>query len=115
VSEPVRETLDRLLARASAEAAGLDEDLRALFEASRSSNADDEHDPEGATIAFERAQLSATLDATRRRIGELRTAVERLDRGTYGICEDCGRPIPAERLAARPGARTCVACAGRRR
>ena len=33
--------------------------------------------------------------------------------GAYGICERCGRDIPAERLLARPEARTCVACAGR--
>ena len=38
-------------------------------------------------------------------------ALTRLDAGGYGICERCGRPIPAERLAVRPSARTCVACA----
>jgi DnaK suppressor protein len=29
----------------------------------------------------------------------------------YGICETCDRPIGAERLAARPAARTCIDCA----
>jgi DnaK suppressor protein len=95
------------------QAAALAADLTALFEASRSSNADDEHDPEGATIAFERAQLTATLDATRRRIADLDDALGRLAAGTYGVCERCGQPIPAERLAARPSARRCVPCAGR--
>ncbi|MFD6567857.1 TraR/DksA family transcriptional regulator [Micromonospora profundi] len=97
-----------------AQVRALDDDLRAVFEASRSSNADDEHDPEGSTIAFERAQLTAVLTAARRRLTELDVAVQRLDAGTYGVCERCSRPIPAERLAARPSARTCVACASRR-
>jgi RNA polymerase-binding transcription factor DksA len=34
-----------------------------------------------------------------------------MDAGTYGICANCGRPIPAARLAVRPFAEYCVACA----
>lgn len=75
--------------------------------------ADDEHDPEGATIAFERAQLSALLDQARTRLGELDQALERLSTGRYGMCERCGQPIAPARLAARPAARTCIACASR--
>ena len=103
--------LRRLRDEAAAEVATLEADLRSLFEASRSSNADDEHDPEGTTIAFERAQLIAVLEATRHRVAELELAVERARTGDYGRCERCGEPIPAERLAARPAARTCVTCA----
>jgi len=103
--------LRRLRDEARSAVATLSADLRALFEASRSSNADDEHDPEGATIAFERAQLIAVLEATRHRLAELDSALERFDAGDYGRCERCGNPIPAQRLAARPAARTCVACA----
>ncbi|MEU7846743.1 TraR/DksA C4-type zinc finger protein [Micromonospora parva] len=113
-SGAVREALLRLRAQTEAQAAALEGDLRGLFEASRSSNADDEHDPEGSTIAFERAQLIAVLDATRRRLAELDVALRRVDDGSYGVCERCLRPIPAERLVARPSARTCVACASRR-
>jgi DnaK suppressor protein len=104
------EELRRLRDQAGDEARALDHDLHELFEASRSSNADDEHDPEGNTIAYERAQLTAVLDATRRRIADLDDALARLEAGAYGICERCGHPIPAERLAARPSARTCVTC-----
>jgi DnaK suppressor protein len=105
------DTLRRLRAEAQAQVEGLDQELRELFAASESSNADDEHDPEGSTIAFERAQLTALLAAGRRRIADLDDALERSAAGTYGGCERCGRPIPAERLAARPFATTCVACA----
>ena len=107
----MREALRRLREQAAAEAATLDADLHGLFEAARSSNADDEHDPEGTTIAYERAQLTAVLAAARRQIAEVEVALQRLDAGTYGRCERCGQPIPAERLAVRPFARTCVACA----
>jgi RNA polymerase-binding transcription factor DksA len=53
------------------------------------------------------------LEATRQRLADLDLALQRLGAGTYGVCEFCARPIPAERLAARPAARTCVGCAGR--
>lgn len=110
----VRADLLRRRDETTVEIAALEADLRSVFEASRSSNADDEHDPEGSTIAFERAQLSAVLDAARRRLADLDEALGRVAAGTYGVCERCSRPIPAERLAARPSARTCVACASRR-
>jgi DnaK suppressor protein len=106
-----RDELLRLRARASAEADVLAGSLEALFAASRDSNADDEHDPEGATIGFERAQLTALLNAARQRMSEVDDALSRVDDGSYGICERCGRPIPPERLEARPFARSCVTCA----
>ncbi|GAA5178762.1 TraR/DksA C4-type zinc finger protein [Rugosimonospora acidiphila] len=109
----IRDELLRLREQAAAHVAALDSDLRELFEASRSSNADDEHDPEGATIAFERAQLAAVRDAASRHLADLDAAVRRLDAGTYGVCERCSQPIPAERLAARPTALRCVRCAAR--
>ena len=82
-----------------------------IVAASRSSNADDEHDPEGAMIAFERQQVAALLERARRRLADVDAAVTAVEAGTYGRCESCGRPIGAERLAARPTARTCITCA----
>jgi DnaK suppressor protein len=79
--------------------------------ASTSSNADDEHDPEGATIAFERQQVAALLDQARRRLADVDAALARAEAGDYGRCADCGREIAPERLAARPHARTCIDCA----
>jgi RNA polymerase-binding transcription factor DksA len=93
----------------------LTRDHAGIIAASAESNADDEHDPEGATIAFEREQLSALLRQARERLADLDRALEQLADGTYGVCENCGRPITPERLAARPAARTCITCAARRR
>lgn len=91
--------------------AALQDDFDYLVEASTSSNADDEHDPEGATLAFERAQVLALLARFRSRLDDINRAVELCGNGSYGICEACGDPIPAERLTARPAARTCIRCA----
>jgi DnaK suppressor protein len=106
-----REQLLRLRSDAAHEVDVLANDLAALFAASEGSNADDEHDPEGATVGFERAQLTALLNAARHRIAEVDDALRRLDEGSYGVCEQCGAPIPADRLAVRPFARRCVPCA----
>jgi RNA polymerase-binding transcription factor DksA len=106
-----RAELEQLRAAVAGEVNKLEADLHSVFEASRDSNADDEHDPEGSTIAYERAQLAAVLAATRRRLADLDAALARLASGVYGICDRCGRPIPAGRLAIRPFARTCVGCA----
>jgi DnaK suppressor protein len=86
-------------------------DYRGFVEASKDSNADDEHDPEGATIAFERSQVGALVRQAEERLGEIDAALARIDAGTYGVCVVCGEPIPAGRLEARPAARSCVNCA----
>ena len=96
---------------ALAQLAALQRDHDAIVAASESSNADDEHDPEGATIGFERAQLAATIDMTRARIADLEHALALVVTGGYGRCETCSGDIGAERLTARPSARTCISCA----
>ncbi len=105
-------------ARLAAERTATAERLEALrrqfagvVAASEGSNADDEHDPEGSTIAYERSQLGALVEQAERHLAEIAAAEGRLADGTYGTCTGCGRQIPAGRLEARPVARTCVACA----
>ncbi|MDX6230420.1 MAG: DnaK suppressor protein [Frankiales bacterium] len=91
--------------------ASLDADFATIVEASREVATDDEHDPEGATIAFDRQQVDAIRSHAQHRLADLDHALEQLAQGRYGICESCGEPIAAERLAARPAARTCIGCA----
>ena len=111
VQDDVRDVLAAERARVVGRIAELRRELDRLIQDSVGANADDEHDPEGATIAFERAQLSSLLEAGERRLREIDRTVASLDAGTYGQCERCGQPIGAERLAARPSATTCVTCA----
>ncbi|MGY1722844.1 TraR/DksA family transcriptional regulator [Blastococcus sp. SYSU DS0533] len=105
------EDLSRVRAEALAQIEALTREFDAIVAASQASNADDEHDPEGATIAFERQQVAALLEQARRRLAAVDVAVVAVENGTYGRCETCGRPIAPERLAARPTARTCIHCA----
>jgi RNA polymerase-binding protein DksA len=89
----------------------LTDDFAEVVAASRDSNADDEHDPEGATIAFERSQLDALANQARDHLSEIDAAISRIEKGTYGVCERCGQPISDARLRARPVARACITCA----
>ena len=76
---------------------------------------DDEHDPDGATSGFERAQVAALLESARDELAELERASERLRDDSFGLCEVCGGPIAFARLEARPNVRTCVLCASKSR
>jgi DnaK suppressor protein len=94
--------------RAEERLADLTGDYAGIVEASRDSNADDEHDPEGATIAFERSQVGTLVEDARHQLAEVDAALARLADGRYGRCEVCGEPVAPARLEARPTARTCV-------
>ncbi|HET9141946.1 TraR/DksA family transcriptional regulator [Actinophytocola sp.] len=86
------------------------------MEASSWTAHDDEHDPEGVTVAFERAQVAGLLAVATEELEALDAAVARIDAGTYGVCQRCGQPIAPERLEALPAATTCIRCAtGKRR
>jgi DnaK suppressor protein len=103
-AERLREERDEVRARL----ASMTRDLEALFAASADSNADDEHDPEGQTIAYERSQLAALIQVAQDHLAGIEAGILRLKQGSYGICEVCHQPIPAARLDARPTARTCI-------
>lgn len=90
---------------------GIREDLHEVVAASVNANADDEHDPEGSTIAFERQQIAAFAHDAEQRLAEIAAARQRLQDGRYGICADCALLIPTERLQARPAANYCIECA----
>ena len=93
--------------------AELEREFAAIVTSAREGAAggDDEHDPEGATVAFERQHVAALLDRARAHLEAIDAALRKVDAGSYEICDICGRPIGAERLAARPAALTCIHCA----
>jgi DnaK suppressor protein len=94
--------------------AALERDRAAMVAAAEAANGDDEHDPEGATIAYEREHAAALADQARQQLTDIDAALDRLAGGGYGTCLSCGQAIAPERLAARPAAATCMACASRR-
>jgi len=85
--------------------------MAALRVVRESSSDDDEHDPEGPTLSSEWSRIRGLLSEAEAQLGETDAALARVDAGTYGVCENCGRPIPAARLEVRPAARLCVPCA----
>ena len=90
--------------------AALEREFAGIAEAASAGGTDDEHDPEGATLAFERQHTAALLEQAREQLAAADAALGRLEAGRYGVCERCGQPIGDDRLAARPAARTCVRC-----
>ena len=91
--------------------ADLEHRFNDIVDAAELTSTDDEHDPEGATIAYERAQVSALLRHARADLFAIDEASELLNAGRALHCSECGAPIPVERLLALPGTRTCVSCA----
>jgi RNA polymerase-binding transcription factor DksA len=112
--EGVRRRIAAALADNGAQLRALRRQYDDIVAASRDSNADDEHDPEGTTIAFERQQVVALIDQAETTRADLQRALVAVDDGAYGVCEVCGNPIGAGRLDARPNARTCIVCASAR-
>lgn len=50
-------------------------------------------------------------NAARKEIAQIKQAIERIDRGEYGICQSCGEQISTERLKAVPYSNLCIKCA----
>ena len=112
--DDVRRRLADERSQTQARLASLTGDHDAIVAASLDTNADDEHDPEGATIAFERSQIGALVRQVRGHLADVDAALVRVDDGTYGVCERCGSAISEARLEALPAARLCIACAAGR-
>jgi RNA polymerase-binding transcription factor DksA len=110
MADPV-ERLESLRSAARERIAALRREFDDVIDSASSTTGDDEHDPEGATIGFERAQAQALLDQATAQLADVDAALDRAGAGTYGSCVTCGGPIGKERLAARPAADRCIACA----
>jgi RNA polymerase-binding transcription factor DksA len=111
--DPVRE--DALVRRA--------EDLEALRQAEHDSAPSgdlreetgessivSQHPADTADFTYQRQLQQTTQQLLEREAAQVDAALRARAAGTYGVCQNCRRPIPAERLAARPEATLCVAC-----
>ena len=103
-----KEATESLIAR-------LIDDLDSFTDARKDGATDDEHDPEGPTLAFERSQSTAILEQTRQHFAQIESAMLRLDDGSFGVCATCGKEIPFARLEVRPYSTQCVSCASKAR
>jgi DnaK suppressor protein len=70
----------------------------------------DEESGEGGTMNIDRERDLALSAQARAAVDEIDHALAKIANGTYGVCENCGQPIPKARLKALPFARLCIAC-----
>jgi len=68
----------------------------------------DQHQADLGTETFEREKDLSILEQVEAELADVEHALRRLDDGTYGTCEVCGREIPDERLEAMPATRLCL-------
>lgn len=107
----IRAAIEAERARIAEQLAALEQSFAGIVDGTELTSNDDEHDPEGTTIAYERAQVSALLRQAHDDLHSLELALARVDDGTALTCESCGGVIALERLLALPMTRSCVNCA----
>jgi RNA polymerase-binding protein DksA len=93
---------------------GIKEELDANRDESQSDSLEelssyDQHQADVATETFDREKDLSILDNIEGELADIEHALQRLDDGSYGTCEACGKPIGDERLEAMPATRFCLA------
>jgi RNA polymerase-binding transcription factor DksA len=68
----------------------------------------DQHPGDLGSETFEHEKNLSLLEQVSDELLQIEAAFQRLEQGTYGTCQACGRPIAAERLEALPASRFCV-------
>ena len=68
----------------------------------------DNHMGDMASVTFDRELDQGLEEGAQQTLEQIERALARINDGTYGTCERCGKPIPEERLRARPWATLCI-------
>jgi RNA polymerase-binding transcription factor len=109
-----QQTVDRLRERLESERGEIRrqlDDLGARRDAEGIENPDlNEGFADAGQAAAERASLLTLVRSLRDTLSDVEHALDRMDAGTYGTCDNCGQPIADERLDALPAARLCLNC-----
>jgi len=113
-----RKDLESMRTKLFEERLRIQADLAALEETTASTPKDSSgdlssyssHMADMGSDSMEREKAFLFANVKRRRIEEIDGALSRMDAGTFGLCESCGKPIPVKRLERMPGATLCVAC-----
>jgi len=69
---------------------------------------------DSSQVTAERGEAEALASTLKETLEEVEHALTKLDDGTFGVCEECGKPINPARLEAMPAARCCIDCANKR-
>ncbi|MDQ6927852.1 MAG: TraR/DksA family transcriptional regulator [Actinomycetota bacterium] len=74
----------------------------------------DQNFADSSQVTAERAEVEVLGQSLQDTLTEVRTALAKLDEGTYGVCEECQQAITVARLEAKPAAPLCIDCASKR-
>lgn len=74
----------------------------------------DENFADSGQVAAEQGENRALVNQLEETLAEVEGALRKLDEGTYGTCEACGKPISEARLEAMPSTKHCIDCAAGR-
>jgi RNA polymerase-binding transcription factor DksA len=112
---PTAETADvDFAALLRSEQAGLQAQLTELGFADQGSGLNyDSNFADSSQVTAERGEAERLATGLQEALDEVDAAIQRLEAGNYGICEECGKPIGAARLEAMPAARFCIADAAK--
>ena len=66
-----------------------------------------------ASYAFEQTNKLAVEQSLRTQLAHAAHAIQKMEQGTYGLCDTCGQPIEENRLRALPNATQCISCKNR--
>jgi len=90
-------------------------DLRQqLSELGRGTEGYDSNFADSSQVTAERGEAEALAAKLEEALAEVDNALEKIDAGSYGVCEECGKEIAPARLEAKPEARLCIDCASKR-
>lgn len=106
----IEDQLRQELVNAEQELVQLDEQVRQYGESQELSEGADNHPGDDSDRLTEQERLLTIRGQLGERKADIEHALEKVDRGEFGICERCGQPIPTGRLEAIPFARYCVEC-----
>ena len=107
--ERVKE-LERLREHCLLDIGRLREELRAEIEPAATG---DEDSADAAIDMYERTRIISLIESQQAKLRALDHAIDLAKKGTYGICEMCGEPIPEDRLKIVPETTLCVRCASK--
>jgi len=111
-------TFNLLRARLEGERKRLTEEMKQLKSTMRPADERREGSPFGkreeeATESYELERRLTLEKSIREQLASVEHALKKFEDGTYGLCDNCGKPIPPERLEALPQATLCLDCKAR--
>ena len=106
----VRQQLEKQLEDMKIDIHEIDEDVRAVAADHDLGEGVDNHIGDDSDIVYEQERLLTVREELNNRRVRIEQALKKMDKGTWGTCESCGNPIPAERLEALPFVTLCISC-----